>query len=195
MSTIRYIETYTGKCIPVPFDTDINVFRDRNLFDVQDIAHSLSMLCRYNGHCNYFYSVAEHSVRCSYSVPEEYAFEALMHDATEAYVTDVVSPLKPFLEGYKEMENNLHARLASVFGLPDIIHEKVHEVDLAMCGFEAQHLMTTGGEHWGLPTEIDTSLYPAWLNKECVDGMQPSHAKMRFLQRYQQLTRLHGIRA
>ncbi len=53
--------------------------------DINDIAVSLSNICRFAGHLSHFYSVAQHAVLCSQLVPQEFAFEALMHDATEAY--------------------------------------------------------------------------------------------------------------
>lgn len=61
---------------------------------IEDIAHSLSMLCRYNGHCKFFYSVAEHCWLLSYAVPDPYKLEALVHDGSEAYMSDIPRPFK-----------------------------------------------------------------------------------------------------
>lgn len=61
---------------------------------IEDIAHSLSMLCRYNGHCKHFYSVAEHCWLLSYAVPDPYKLEALLHDGSEAYTSDIPRPFK-----------------------------------------------------------------------------------------------------
>lgn len=61
---------------------------------IKDIAHALANQCRFNGHTTKFYSVAEHAWHCSFLVPEEFALEALLHDAAEAYLGDIIRPLK-----------------------------------------------------------------------------------------------------
>jgi uncharacterized protein len=61
---------------------------------IEDIAHSLATKCRYAGHCKGFYSVAEHSVYCSYIGPPDEALERLMHDGAETYNGDLIRPLK-----------------------------------------------------------------------------------------------------
>src|ERR1019366_6268112 len=80
------IRTYTG----ILFDFEEP---EASPIRIEDIAHALSLLCRFAGHCKEFYSVAEHSVRVSYACPEEHALWGLMHDASEAYCVDVPRPL------------------------------------------------------------------------------------------------------
>lgn len=65
---------------------------------LDDIATALSNTCRYNGHTKRFYSVAEHCIRLSYAVTPSHAMAALLHDAAEAYVGDIIAPLKKFVK-------------------------------------------------------------------------------------------------
>lgn len=65
--------------------------------DIDDIAHGLSNICRFNGSCPRFYSVAEHSILVSMMVPKPMAAVALLHDAHEAYIGDIVTPVKEII--------------------------------------------------------------------------------------------------
>ena len=76
---------------------------------IEDIAHALSMLCRANGHFKSFYSVGQHCINCmreaearGYSPKVQLA--CLLHDASEAYLSDVTRPVKAELPRYKEIE-------------------------------------------------------------------------------------------
>ena len=88
-----------------------------------DIAHSLSMNCRFNGHLEQFYSVAEHSVHLSHLVLEKFdsAYElamwALLHDISEAFVPDIPRPFKVLLGGFEEFETKLMKAAADHFDL------------------------------------------------------------------------------
>lgn len=86
-----------------------------------DIAHGLANTCRYNGQCHSFYSVAQHSVLVSEMLEDtgvELAKWGLLHDAAEAYVSDVCRPIKHLIPGYADIEARLMQVIASVFGLP-----------------------------------------------------------------------------
>lgn len=103
--------TGTGKLIKItdPKTTDI---------DIRDISQALSKICRFGGHANTFYSVAQHSILVSRLVPEELRREGLMHDASEAYLGDVIKPLKEIVGGtYKQLEEKYEALIAELFGL------------------------------------------------------------------------------
>jgi len=133
--TTGIIRTLSGNLID-PFNmvaSDINI---------NDIAHSLSMQCRYNGHVSKFYSVAEHSVLVSQMVPNEYKLWGLLHDATEAYVGDMVSPVKKRLESFRTLEDNIHKVVAERFNLSCNIPELVHTADKDLLQMELKWLET-----------------------------------------------------
>jgi len=128
------MQTYTGKRY-YPVDPRADEV------DIIDIAHALSMLCRFGGHCNRFYSVAEHSVCVSHLVPREHALLGLLHDATEAYVCDVPRPLKLSLPEYKDAEHLNWLAIATHFGLPFAMPACVKHADNAVLYAEQQVLM------------------------------------------------------
>lgn len=117
--------------------------------DIHDIAHALSLQCRYAGHCLRFYSVAEHCVLLANAVPEQKLW-ALLHDASEAYLVDVPRPTKPSLTGYAELENAIMAKVAERFKLLpfSIVPSIVEEYDFRMLVDEkAQNMFD--GPVWG----------------------------------------------
>ena len=99
------IMTYTKKM----FDP---LYPKAELIDIEDIAHALSMLCRANGHFRSFYSVAQHSINCmkeaeARGYSDRIQLACLLHDASEAYLSDVTRPVKAELPRYKEIESPL----------------------------------------------------------------------------------------
>lgn len=111
---------------------------------IEDIAHSLSMQCRYAGHCRRFYSVAEHSVLMArWLLPNhgpEIALWGLMHDASEAYLVDVPRPVKPYLAGYKDAESKVMAAVCQRFGLAKEMPAIVHDADNRIIGDELENM-------------------------------------------------------
>ena len=91
--------------------------------DVGDIAHSLSLICRANGHFRQFFSVGRHCINCAREA-EARGFSArqrllcLLHDATEAYIGDMTRPLKRRLPFYCECEEQLHDMILERFAIP-----------------------------------------------------------------------------
>jgi hypothetical protein len=90
-------------------------------FTIDDIAHGLSNICRYAGQCNYFYSVAEHSLFVSEMAAPTLKLVALMHDAAEAFVGDVSAPLKQLLPEYRRIEATVQGAILARFGLPEVM--------------------------------------------------------------------------
>ena len=87
-----------------------------NDVDIEDIAHALSNTCRFNGHVSTFYSVAQHCVLVSqYCVNNP--LWGLMHDAAEAYLPDVATPVKKNLVGFDAIENAVLRTVAIRYGL------------------------------------------------------------------------------
>lgn len=145
-----------------------------------DIAHALAHQCRYGGHTSRFYSVAEHCVIMWFLVPESVAFEALMHDAAEAYLVDVPRPIKRYLVGYREMEAKIEAVIAQKFGLSWPWPNVVMEIDTRILNDERRQLMKGGVLDWapcGDPLNI------------AVDCWAPDIAERRFLDRFAELAR------
>lgn len=170
-----WMQTVSGKVFwpidPRPEELDIN-----------DIAHALGMMCRYGGHCNRFYSVAEHSVlMASYAeanLGTEIAQIALMHDATEAYLSDVIRPVKAHLSNYREIENRLWLCIAERFGLPHAIPDEVHHLDNCILRDEMEALHMPPPMEWNIPNQR--------LGVH-ITGWEPKFAGWAFLGMYQKL--------
>lgn len=107
---------------------------DPALICIEDIAHSLSHICRYNGHVDRHYSVAQHSVIMAImpEIPGELKLTALLHDAAEAYLGDVVKPLKHLLPEYLKIEENMERVIAKAFGLVYPFPKEIHGADWLM---------------------------------------------------------------
>ncbi len=158
---------------------------------ITDIAHALANICRFGGHPREFYSVAQHSVRVSYLVDEEYALEALLHDATEAYLGDVITPLKNILPEYRRLEEKLDGIIRKAFDLPAVPTPCVKTADVIMYEAEAHELSTprietlfiTRGGVVPIATQpINTGQVRYELPSE------PRQARARFISRFTFLT-------
>lgn len=168
-----WIQTFTGAKIR-PLDAS------ESELIIEDIAHSLSLQCRFNGHCRTFYSVAEHSVRVADQLPTpELRLWGLLHDASEAYLSDLPRPLKQRLPEYREAEDRLMRTVADRFGLAWPMPREVRETDDRLLVTEARDLMAPPPEPWGLPAEpLPERIHP-WPSEQARDT---------FLQRFRELT-------
>jgi hypothetical protein len=152
--------------------------------EIEDIAHSLSMQCRYAGHCIRFYSVAEHSVHVANHLkragaPVNVQLWGLLHDASEAYLVDVPRPLKPFLPGYREAERRVMAAVAERFSLGPSEPPEVKKTDNRILCDEAAQNMAEPPESWDLiGPPLGIRLRYWW----------PELAKEAFLKKFHQLS-------
>jgi hypothetical protein len=163
-----WLQTYTGRrFFPLePNPSDI---------DIEDIAHALSLQCRFSGHCHRFYSVAEHCFWVSSSVPVEYAAWGLLRHAPRAYLADRL--VKP---AYRIAEANLMRAICSRFGLTPVEPVAVKRADEMLLAAEARVLMAPLVEGWGIDEAEE------WSGRlEC---WEPRVAEGMFLERWGEVT-------
>lgn len=150
--------------------------------EIEDIAASLSKLCRYTGHCRSFYSVAQHSVLVSELVPPAYALEGLLHDATEAYLGDISRPTKVVLnvasgQAVAAIEAQLHEAIAERFGIPWPMHPEIKDADNVALATERRDLMVGESDWPNMPDPIKDTIVP----------MTPGEAELAFYGRFTEL--------
>lgn len=176
-----WIETYTGRRFrplnPRPEDVC-----------VEDIAHALSLICRFNGQCRYFYSVGQHSLLCcelarNRGYDKRVQLLALLHDAAEAYVSDVARPIKPFLADFNKIEASVQKAIWRAFSIGEPTWEEkgiIKELDLTLLATEGRVLMPF--KNWtGLP-------YPP-AEEIHIDERSPSEVEKAFTVKFYNLTR------
>lgn len=144
-SARTWCQTYGGVFRPLdPRPEDIRL---------EDIAHALARICRFNGHGKWF-SVAQHSVLVSRQC-QNYPLEGLMHDAAETYVGDVIRPIKRLtaLELYCLLERRIQQTIAVRFGLRTsrAIQREVQRADMVMLATEVRDIMGDRRMRWDLP--------------------------------------------
>ncbi|MEM9221073.1 MAG: metal-dependent phosphohydrolase [Pseudomonadota bacterium] len=120
-----WIQTHTGVAFHIldPQPEDIAI---------EDIAHALSNTCRFVGHTNKFYSVAQHSVIISDHLPQHLKLAGLLHDASEAYLNDFARPFKKLLIQYSGLEAWLMGAIANKFGFEYPFDPLVKQADTAI---------------------------------------------------------------
>ena len=115
---------------------------------IDDICHALSLNCRYIGHCSDFYSVAEHSVRVSEILPDEFKLAGLTHDFAEAYVTDIPSPLKQYLPDFRAIEERVEKVIAAKYNLKWPMPKEVKNADMILLTTELRDLLGDKADDW-----------------------------------------------
>ena len=166
-------------------------------FDIQDIAHALSNTCRYAGHCKLFYSVAEHSVLVSRLMEELGLGDpmvGLMHDAHEAYLSDVPSPFKQLLPDWSKLDKELEQKVYEHFDLSTEHGTGMKEADVMAYFIERIALF----KDWNTNLPYLARKYPKYQKRALVlieegwdiHAYDPYHAKRKFLKRYDELQKL-----
>jgi uncharacterized protein len=164
---------------------DILAFDD-SAITLEDVAHGLSNICRFGGHTVSFYSVAQHSVIVSQLCDTADAAAGLLHDATEAYLGDVISPLKrqPGMETYREIEASMAYAVAVRFGLLSVeAPPSVELADRLAVFLEMEQLMRGTPMKYGLQVaRPDLSVLGVTIRV-----LPPDEAKAMFLARAEEL--------
>lgn len=153
-----WIQVYSGATF-FPLDPNPDVLT------LDDVAIPLSRMCRYGGHCLQFYSVAEHCVLMARHLraagyDDARCLQALMHDASEAFIADIVRPVKGKLAGYKDAEERLMRALSPRFGFDWPMTPVVRDLDASMIAVErpANMLMTgVPDDLWGVTVPAPTN--------------------------------------
>ncbi len=174
----HYFRTYSGKHV-YPFSPSPDEI------DIGDVAHSLSQMCRFLGHTEGFYSVAQHSILVSQHVPRQDALWGLLHDASEAYLCDLPAPIKrdPQMRVYRIAEDRLMAAVCARFGLNPEMPHSVRIADKVLLATEFRDVTTMNDQ--------------AWIVDEC--GQEPlsdfqivpwssAVAEAGFMERFRELT-------
>jgi hypothetical protein len=142
---VSYIQTYLGGKMDPLGDID-DILEHINIVD---IAHSLAMKCRYGGHCRQFYSVAQHSVLVTRWVAEQgelYHMDALLHDAEEAYFSDIPRPVKKMIPGWEAMIISMKSAIAAKFKLSPTEPAIVKDADNRILLDEKRWLMAPASD-------------------------------------------------
>ncbi len=152
--------TYTGRRID-PFEIEAEDIC------IRDIAHHLSNICRFNGATQRFYSVAQHCVHVSTECPDGLALWGLLHDAAEAYIGDIIRPVKSEAFVLAESETHILMEVSVWFGLIWPMPDVVKEADDNVLSWEMERVRQ---------------------GKSILGGMQPKTAEKLFLNRFRSLS-------
>lgn len=154
---------------------------------IKDISHALSMICRFGGHTLEYYSVAQHCVHCTEVIAQREPDNALLqlhtllHDSSEAFLGDVVRPLKLSLSGYVELEARTMEVIYEALRLPSPTeedHATIKRVDNELLMTERQEFIRHKGNDWNidaLPLDIE------------LGSLSPTAAEYQFFTKYQEL--------
>ncbi len=147
---------------------------------IEDIAHGLAFQCRFNGQTRAFYSVAQHSLLVAGLVPARLRLAALLHDAAEAYLGDMVKPLKALFPEFSRLEEGVMTIIGERFGVAGFRNPAIKRADLIALATEKRDLMPHSCEPWA--TLAGITPVPARIRP-----LAPQEAKAAFLERFHEL--------
>lgn len=173
-----YLQTYTGKKFFILNPTVDSI-------DIIDIAHALSLLCRYNGHCRTFYSVGQHAVWVANIIKHlggtvDDQLYGLHHDASESFITDIPRPVKPHLNNYLELEKKISDVIYEHFNIKQTPakHELMKRADNIALAMEYRDLMNKSDTPWVL----DEKPLPIRI-----EPLQPKVVEKLYLKKHREL--------
>ena len=153
---------------------------------IGDIAHGLAHQCRFNGQTNKFYSVAQHSVLVASILPRELRLAGLLHDASEAYLGDVVQPLKDLLPEYRSIEARFCDVLGERFGVTLQHNDAIRHADLVVLATERRDLMPMDMADW-------SSIAGITPMRRTIRPKSPEAASAQFMEMFFSLTNQKNI--
>ena len=150
------------------------------VYDIDMIGYALANLCRYTGHVTRFYSVAEHCVHVSRIIKPKYAMEGLLHDASEAFVGDVSSPLKKLItELYTPIEEGIQKAISVQFNLTYPFPDDVHKADKQLYWSERKKIAPAIDALWNKQFRASRKCEP--------QGWSPERAHKEYVHRYHEI--------
>lgn len=173
MITTDYVSTYLGNRF-YPLRPQIDQVA------IEDIAHGLAYQCRFNGQTREFYSIAQHSLIVAALVPPPLRLAALLHDAAEAYLGDMVKPLKVLLPEFARLEEQVTELIAQAFQIDFSDYAPIKRADLVALATEKRDLMPHSTERWAYLDDIAPL-------PDAIVAMGPAHAKEQFLAEFARL--------
>ena len=187
-----WIQSASGKVV-----TPLNLRPEQ--VNIHDIAHALANKCRYTGHTREFMGVGQHCLFGSELIDPKFALTFLLHDASEAYLPDIATPIKPHVHvkrtipgsvvsetiSWKQLEAEHIAVIGHALGIPDLLvgteSAEVKHMDQLMLAWEQRDLLGKPPRPWFPPGYL-----PAPPARELI-VMSPPEAERLYLYRYYQL--------
>lgn len=167
--------------------------------EIGDIAHGLAFVARWNGQTlgDYAYSVAEHSLlveelfaRANPGIGARWRLAALLHDAPEYVLGDMISPVKAAIgQGYGELDTRLTAAVHLRFGLPAAlpapIKKAIKAADMVSARLEAEQIAGFSREE---ADRIFGKLDPVLVRGMAIRLRPPPEVRAEFTARYKALS-------